>query len=380
MVRNTNGSGFSLKDELFNAKKVAYLSTLLSAADEQFDTVGFEKAVNKELSQLELKARIMHIATCLEKFLPANYEQAIKVILKALPPPLDPHKTDNDFGSFIFAPFGEYVVRNGLSDKYLNLSLVALRELTKRFSMEFYIRPFIDAYQVETLKELRLWMTDEHYHVRRLVSEGTRARLPWAGRISIDPLAPLEFLEVLHTDAARYVTRSVANHLNDITKIDPDIVVTTLKRWQHDKKQGEKELAWITRHALRTSVKAGHQASLKLLGYQPNPRISVSQIELKQSVVQVGEAVVFSFLITADCPENLLIDYVVDFVKANGTTQPKVHKITTVHVLAGETLKYTKRHHFRAGATTLSFYPGRHTVTLQINGRRYTSADFELQV
>ena len=229
MTRAQNNSGFSLKDQLFNRGKVRYLSELLSAAAPQFDDRGFVKTTMKGFKQLELKERIVQIAATLEKFLAPDYRTAVKHIVSALPPPLDPKKNDDDFGDFIFAPFGEYVVRNGLEKKYLKTSLRTIKELTKRFSMEDAIRSFINAHTSETLAVLDKWATDTNYHVRRLVSEGTRPLLPWSKRLSIEVTTPLPLLDKLHADSTRYVTRSVANHLNDIAKSNPKVVLETLE-------------------------------------------------------------------------------------------------------------------------------------------------------
>ncbi|MBK9613686.1 hypothetical protein [Candidatus Amarobacter glycogenicus] len=66
-------------------------------------------------------------------------------------------------------------------------------------------------------------------------------------------------------DPAETVRRSVANHLNDITKDNPDLVLHTLQRWNDG--QPSVETVWITRHALRSLVKAGHPEALALQGF-----------------------------------------------------------------------------------------------------------------
>ena len=73
-----------------------------------------------------------------------------------------------------------------------------------------------------------LWTGHDSYHVRRLVSEGTRPRLPWGIGLTSDPARPLPLLDRLYGDRARFVTRSVANHLNDIGKKTPDAVIDRL--------------------------------------------------------------------------------------------------------------------------------------------------------
>ena len=378
MARNTNGEGFSLKDELFNKHKISYLGELFAATEPTFKAEQFEKAVMATLPSLGLKERIVHIATALEEQLDDDFRVAAKQLAAALPPPLDPTKTDDDFGDFIFAPLGEYVVRNGLSKKHLKTSLKTLQAITQRFSMEDAIRYFINEYPKETLRELEQWTSHKNYHVRRLVSEGTRALLPWSGRLTIDPLEPLPFLDTLHADPTRYVTRSVANHLNDITKSDPKVVIDLLKKWKKEKKQFEKELDWMTRHALRTLLKQGNQEALALLGYSKRPAISVSPVTLTKDVIRTGESVAFEFSIRSEQDVRLMVDYAIDFVKANGKTKLKVHKLKNLSLQAGEEVVLSKTHLFKKNATTLTYHSGTHNLVIQINGKQYQPVSFEL--
>lgn len=378
MANKKRGTGFSLKDHLFNEDRVQYLAELFRTADDRFDAARFARDTMKQLSQLELKARIVHIAAKLECYLATDYKIATRQICDALPPPLDPTRSDDDFGDFIFAPLGEFVVRNGLAKKHLRISLKTLKELTKRFSMEDAIRAFINSYPDETLAELKKWTGDKNYHVRRLVSEGTRPMLPWSKRLSIDCTTPLPLLDELHADATRYVTRSVSNHLNDIAKTSPTLVLERLQRWRQDGRQDPVELNWMSRHALRTLVKQGDSEALQFLGFHPKPRIKVSQFNLESTRIQPGDAVEFSFVLTALRAESLMIDYIIDFVKANGTTAPKVHKIKQLNMQKGQSATVKKRHPLRAGATTFTLYPGTHHVTLQINGKAFDTRSFEL--
>lgn len=378
MAKQTQTSGFSLKDQLFNKERVQYLANQFGQSDPQFDVTGFVRTTMSRLTDLELKERIVHIAETLERYLAPEYPTAAKQITKALPPPLDPTKTDDDFGDFIFAPLGEYVVRNGLSKKHVPLSLRTLKQVTMRFSMEDAIRAFINEHSDATLGQLEKWSTDKNYHVRRLVSEGTRPKLPWSKRLTIEVTAPMALLDTLHSDNTRYVTRSVSNHLNDIAKSHPDLVIKTLKSWHKQGDQDEREMQWMTSHALRTLVKQGHTDALRLLGYRPNPKIQVQGFELKLTKLKPGDSIDLSFELTADRDEALMIDYVIDFVKANGTLSPKVHKLKKLKLKKGESATVTQRHTLRANATTYTLYPGTHHVTLQINGKAFGKLDFEL--
>ena len=378
MVRNENGKGFSLKDHLFNRKKVAYLGNLFAQADVTFDANLFEKEVMKDMMQLALKQRIVCIAQSLETQLPKEFTKASQIIIKALPQPLSQDKTDDDFGDFIFAPLGEYVVRNGLSKKYLKTSLKTLQQITQRFSMEDSIRYFINTFEKETLDELKKWTAHNNYHVRRLVSEGTRPLLPWSGRVSMNIEDALPFLNDLYGDTTRYVTRSVANHMNDIAKKNPKLVIDTLKKWKKEGRQEAHEMNWIITHSMRTLVKQGNTDALKLLGYKQYPDITVSRIAVNRDTVAVGGVLEFSCEIAARGDEELMIDYVIDFVKKNGSTAPKVFKIKKLSVEKGQTYTITKKHRFVKDATTFTFYPGKHTITLQINGKQYPGCDFTI--
>lgn len=380
MPKQPDDQRFSLKDHLFNRERIDYLGELFFASDNIFDRSGFVRDCSRSLANLELKQRITHIACVLENYLSSDFRLAAKQITRALPPALDSTLSDGDFGDFIFAPLGEYVVRNGLEKKYLRLSLATLKSLTQRFSMEDAIRAFINAYPTETLDELTRWSTHRNYHVRRLVSEGTRAMLPWSRRLSLDVRTPLPLLDALHADRTRYVTRSVANHLNDISKTQPSLVLDTLRRWKKMKKQSPAELQWMSKHALRTLVKRGDPHALEFLGFAEDPQISLTDFALRSNKICAGEAIEFSVTLSASRDSNLLVDYVIDFVKARGGMAPKVYKWKQVQLREGESLTIQKRHILRAQATTYTLYPGLHRLTLQINGKPAGTQSFDLSI
>lgn len=366
---------FSLKDHLFNERKVAYLADLLTTSIPGFARSEFEDAVMADLAGLELKARVDHIATVLESHLDDSFEVAAKQIERALPRPLDPTKTDDDFGDFILAPLGTYVERHGLD--HFEISMRLIRELTMRFSMEGPIRAFINSAPTETLAVMREWVTDDNYHVRRLVSEGTRPLLPWAPRIDLQVATPLPLLDTLHADGTRYVTRSVANHLNDVSKIEPSLVIETLGKWRRSQMQEPAELGWMTKHALRTLVKRGDSASLNLLGYSTSPGATV-EITGKPTAVVAGGALEFAITLNPSRDEPLLIDYAIGFVKKDGSTKPKVFKLRQLEVAAGAEVTIRKRHPLRSDATTYRLYAGTHELTIMVNGVAMASASFEL--
>lgn len=369
---------FSLKDHLFNEVKVKKLAKDIKAVYPAFKDKEFVRVVVVEFPQLELMQRIAHISAMLRQYLPEDYLDALKVLVASLPPPCDPAKSDDDFGEFIYAPYGHFVSEYGCEKQYLKESLAAIKEITQRFSCEWAIRNYLNTFPKETLAELKKWTKDSHYHVRRLCSEGTRPNLPWAKKVTIAHVETLPLLEQLYTDKTRYVTRSVANHLNDIAKIEPALVVETLKRWQESGKQAETEMVFITKHSLRTLIKQGNKAALALLGHG-STKVSLESFTIDTPNVKVGEALQFSFSLTSTdkTQQDFIVDYIVHFKKANGTHAPKVHKLKMIRLAPGEQVTLIKKHPLRA-MTTRTLYPGEHMVTVQVNGKVFDTHSFVL--
>lgn len=367
-------SGFSLKDQLFNREKVRYLAGLFSATEAGFDAEAFEGEVMAALQALELKQRITLIAEVLAGHLPEALPEAAPIVLKALPPPLDPGKTDDDFGDFIFAPLGEYAAARGL-EAHRDLALDMLEEITQRFSMEWAIRPFLNRWPAEVLARMEGWAGHPSYHVRRLVSEGTRPRLPWGEAVGLQLADPLPLLDRLHGDGTRYVTRSVANHLNDIAKKDPDLVMDRLQGWRAAGQQDRKELDWMTSHALRGLVKAGHPRAMAMLGYDPD--LALEAFVTVPEAVRIGEALDLSCRLEGAAGAPVLVDYVLHFQRPGGKASAKVFKLKQARITGG-TLELGKKHKLKGDATTFKLVPGTHRVELMVNGKVRAEAAFEL--
>ena len=370
-------SSFSLKDQLFNSEKVKYLGTLISQEFPNFAQKKFHHDVVTALSNLELKERIAHITTCLHKYLPDHYQNALAIILRSMPPELDPNKTDNDFGDFIFAPLSLFVATYGCTAEHLHISLSALKEITKRFSAEDAIRYFINAFPDKTFTFLLHCADDDNYHVRRLASEGTRPKLPWSQKLIIDYQKPLPILEALYADHTRYVTRSVANHLNDISKIDPNLVINTLQRWRTSQRQTVQEMEFITKHALRTLIKQGNQDALTLLGFGGKADITVTNFSTKTPKVKLGDAFEFSLDIRSNKTQKLVVDYLMQFASDGKKNSQKVFKVKQLDLKEGEVITLKKRHPMRL-MTTRRLLLGEHQIFLQVNGQIIDSLTFEL--
>jgi 3-methyladenine DNA glycosylase AlkC len=357
-----------LKDQLFNRGKVAQIAAELSGAQRTFDASAFETQVMSRLPELELKQRIAWIADCLEASLPDDYRRAVNVVLRSLPAPCDPALSDGDFGDFIYAPYAEYVARHGCTREDLTFSLTALRELTTRFSVEDAIRTFINAFPDETLMTLIEWTTDHHYHVRRLCSEGTRPKLPWARRLTTAVGYAVPLLDRLYCDPTRFVTRSVANHINDISKLDPDLAIDTLRRWRDSGRQEVREMDYVVRHATRSLIKQGNPLAMELLGVPARPAVTFAALNVPEQV-HLGSVLEFSFTVRAQEDTDVIADYVLHYQGKNGRlTGRKVYKLKRFALAKGEQATLTKRHLLRADMTTRQVRPGRHELEIQLNG------------
>lgn len=363
------GTAFSLRDHLFNERTLGQLAAEYAAGLPGFPAGAFLDRVLPGLAERALLDRIDWIADCLEPHLAPDFPAMADQIEAAMPPPLDPTLRDDDFGQFIHAVPGVLAVRHGLSEAHLPRALDLLEAATQRFSMEYAIRPFLDAFPGPVMARLQDWTRHPNYHVRRLVSEGTRPTLPWARRIDADPMHMLPLLDALHADAARYVTRSVANHLNDVAKIDPGPVLVLLADWRRAGRQAPAELDWMTRHALRTLVKQGHPGAMAALGYAPDAPVEVLAFGVEPSSPRIGDSVRIGADLTAPGDCRVIIDYVVWFRRPGGRETAKVHKLKTATLRAGETLRVGKGHRFKGDATTYSLVPGPHRVALQVNGQ-----------
>lgn len=369
---------FSLKDHLFNEVKVKKLGCEIKQAFPDFDENSFVKYNMTRFPDLELKERITCIASGLKLHLTDDFIESTSIILKALPLPLDENAGDNDFGDFIYAPYGEYVANYGCNEEHLTFSLNALKEITKRFSVEYAIRNFINKFPEQTIKTIYSWTSDKNYHVRRLCSEGTRPKLPWGQKIAVNSQQTINILNKLFSDSTRFVTRSVANHLNDYSKSDPDLIIHTIKEWTKSKKQTDSEMQFITKHAFRNLVKDGNASALAMLGFSNPEGISLSNL-VAPSHVKIGETLTFSFELHSTKEKKAVIDYTVYFQNKSGQmNSKKVHKLITVDLISDNTVNISKNHPFRANMTTRILYPGLHSIEIQINGEVKERFQFEL--
>ncbi|MCA9581883.1 MAG: DNA alkylation repair protein [Myxococcales bacterium] len=336
----------------------------------------FRNAI-RGLETMELKARVHHVAGTLRKYLPQDVPAAMAVLVKA-GENWDPGEKSAT-GGFAAWPVIEWVGEYGID--HFDMAMESLRKLTGLFTAEFAIRGFIEKYPTRSMRLLKKWTHDSDDHVRRLVSEGTRPRLPWGRRLRAfqeDPRPVLGLLELLKDDPAEYVRRSVANNLNDIAKDHPETVLETCRRWA---KGASDERMWVIKRATRTMVKEGHPGALAILGFHPEARISVQSLSLRPSTLTVGQDLQMSFGLRSRStrPQALVIDFAIHHVKASGARSRKVFKLKTLILNPGEGLTITKTHKVRK-ISTRTYYPGLHGFEILINGRSRAEAEFRLKV
>jgi 3-methyladenine DNA glycosylase AlkC len=348
-----------------------------------FDEKAFIQDTTEGLEPLELKARCLHIVEALEQHLPDDFEKAAYVLEASLIPesPDRPFDSDQDLQDglkgWIIMALQEYVGRNGTG--HFDVSLHLLKAMTIRLTSEFGIRYFLEADQSRTLKQMQIWTKDPNEHVRRLVSEGTRPRLPWGRQLKRfieDPSPIIPLLECLKDDPSEYVRRSVANNLNDIAKDHPSVVLMIAKSWIRD---ATPERTKLIRHALRTLFKAGDPDALELFGYN-NPKLCVSGFTAQPKSVTLGRHCMLDLeiLSTGGKQQSLMIDYKVHLQKAKGTSA-KVFKWTTVEIHPGQRLSLSKKHPF-VPVTTRKYYPGIHQFEVLINGHSIANDKVELSI
>lgn len=353
--------------EIFDAARFRRTAADLAAVYPGFDADRFLALALPDLEPLSLMQRLRRMTECLHATLPADYPQAL-AILRALAPRID-HR-------FVTLVLPDYVGLHGRHD--FDASMDALAFFTRFGSAEFAVREFLRLDLSRALAVMETWSRDPDEHVRRLASEGCRPRLPWSFRLDAlvanpDPVAPI--LENLRGDPSLYVRKSVANHLNDITKDHPAWVLDRLATWPLD----AAPTAWIARHALRTLIKKGDPRALAVIGAGEPARVRVNAFTVTPASIRLGDRITLRLALTslAECPQRLVIDYRLHYVKRSGATSGKVFKWKEVALPASASLRFERSQVIR-DFTTRTHNPGRHKIELLVNGVPLASTAFDL--
>lgn len=335
-----------------------------------FDSAHFAETAKATLQDLELKERINLVADTICTSLDLDYVDALAVVVEV---------SKGGLSEWAAWPLCSFVERHGLA--HPDESLAAMEHLTQAWSCEFAIRPYLEDHLELARKYLEVWTSSPNELVRRLPSEGTRPLLPWGPKVAAlteDPSIGIDLISALRHDESETVRRSVANHLNDVAKAHPQLVVDTLTSWSTDSEAIDPKLV---RHALRTLVKKGYPGALSLLGFTTNPQIDVSLFTCSPGTISLGESIELGTVLTStdDADQLLVVDFVVHHVTARGTTSAKVFKWKTVTLKPGRSATLSKRRTIK-NASTRTYHAGLHRVDLQVAGHVVATTSFSLEL
>ena len=358
----------------FDMDAAKMMASQMVAVHNDFNSKRFIARATYEIHSLEFNDRVMQFAEALNDALPKSVPQSLKIITSSLPEPLPDCEAVTD--GWLQWPVGQYIASYCVD--HPTAAWPAMVALTQRFSSEFAVRPFLENDPEWVLGELKKLTSHKSPHVRRWCSEGCRPCLPWGKKLPEILHAPeqiIEILEDLKDDPELYVRKSVANNLNDFSRENPQFVLHTCRRWMRGADDNRR---WLINHALRSLIKQGNPDALSLLGYGA-PRNLVSKLKLTPKKLLMGESLCFSLNLSNQSHKkcNLLIDFAVAYVKKNGKTSNKIFKWTTLNLKKGETRTLSKNMAFKSNSIR-TLYPGKHEVSIMINGHILSTASFVL--
>lgn len=361
-------------EKLIGAQTANELADAIRAESPKQKLPALESAAG-QLEGLPLRQRSDLLRDALLVDIGQDYQALASIIRKAA-------AGDESFKGWMMWPVTSAVAESAVADgedEALDDALQLLRELTPRLSSEFAIRSLLRKDLDRALETIiGAWLVNSDEHVRRLASEGTRPYLPWAVRVPgilQNPECTVPILDALYRDDSEYVRRSVANHLNDLSRDHSELVVEIAGRWMSDPDVNTQK---VVSHGLRTLIKKGNPAALELMGFSA-ANISATDLKLDKSVVVIGDAITFSAELTnaGESEANLAIDYVVHHRKANRKTTGKVFKLAVRKIAPDAETVVEKKHSFRV-ISTRRYYPGIHAIELMANGVSVGQAEFEL--
>ena len=343
----------------------------------QLDIDGEEYAawVASRVEGLEISDRVTVFAQGLRERLVGDYAGVVGGIVDKLGPELA--EGEGYFNhAFHLWPVSRFIELYGVDEP--GVSLDAIEALTRAFTGEWAVRPYLERYPERTLARVHGWAGSDSHNVRRLASEGIRPRLPWAKvhtPFVEDPSPIIPVLDRLYDDASLFVRKSVANNLNDIGRTHPELALATAARWVDS---GAPHAAWVVERGLRGLIKRGHSEALELVGFSTPTALTTTRPEFPRTVA-IGEKATLSTTLTnaSDAAANVLAEYRVHFLKKNGARKPSVFRLGKFTLEPGETRVVTKTHPFRV-TSTRTYYPGTQALSVVINGREGELVDFEL--
>ncbi len=366
-----------LLKNIYNEKFFDQYTLALSKVISGFDQYSFISQVKAPTwNDMELKQRMNHLMKETSHILPEAFKSKMEVISQLIDILNDQGvKTQNLEYIFIADLITEFGLEN------LDEAIGAFEIVTKFTSCEFAVRKFVIKYPDQMMRQMLIWSEHENENVRRFATEGCRPLLPWGARLhglvkNPDPAIPI--LQNLKNDPSLYVRKSVANHLNDISKNQPDLALQIFKEWQNDRSE---RTNWIIRHGARTLLKQGHPAALALFGTSSDTPFLLFHWEINKNEVVQGDEISLFFSLKNECAQNasFRIEYVIYFVKSNSTLSKKIFQVAEKSLLAGETITISKKHKFM-DLTTRKHYAGVHKVGIVINGNESELKEVFLQL
>jgi 3-methyladenine DNA glycosylase AlkC len=352
---------------MFNKMFYEQFALEFNKAYKHFHPDKFVKDVTQNLSELSLNQRLRATSLVLKNHLPANYKKSIDILVDVIP------NLKTGYTTLVFPDFvGLYGHDN------FDISMEALKYFTSYGSSEFAIREYLKRDFDKTINVMEQWAIDKNHHVRRLASEGSRPRLPWSFKLDEVikmPSKTLSILEMLKTDEELYVKKSVANHLNDISKDNAEWMLKLLTQWNSD----NPHTLWIKKHASRSLIKKGNMVSLSLFDFEKNAKVKLEKFKLLNPTIKLGEALQFELDIISqkNKSQKLAIDFKIHYVKKNGELSPKVFKLKELDLPANDRANIIKKQLFR-NFTTRKHYSGKHFIEIIVNGNSVVKTSFQL--
>ena len=365
-----------LLKHIYNASFFDTYSDALQEVIPSFDKITFMTSfTTPHWESLELKQRMAYLAHITDKLLPDVYIDKISSIFQLIATLRKRGVRDQNL-EYIF--LADIIAEHGLDD--LKTSIFAIEYITQFVSFEFAGRAFIIRYPKEMMHQMIRWASHTNEYVRRYASEGCRPRLPWGLQLKIlidDPKPALPILEQLINDPSLYVRKSVANHLNDISKDHPELITDFIKKWKGTSDHTD----WILRQAARTLLKKGDTTILHIFGTPRHTPFQLEGFQLYQSQITTNDKLTFSFLLTNQNDQDALfrIEYIIWYIKSGGHHIKKIFKIAERSMSPQQTQKFIKQHRFQ-DLTTRRHYSGLHKISIVINGNESTPLNFELKM
>jgi 3-methyladenine DNA glycosylase AlkC len=368
----------TVSDQTVNSATRKFLRNLTEDFQQvypELDAPGFlHDTFDGRWQKMPVDDRLKYLSASLHKSLPHDFRVAASILAELMPYLHEKH--DNAFWAYMFIP--DYMVRYGMDD--FETSVTAFEKITQYTSCEFAVRPFIVNFPQRMMAQMLTWSGHEHHNVRRLASEGCRPRLPLAPALPAlkkEPQPIIPILDRMKDDQSEFVRRSVANNLNDISKDNPSVVIDLARSW----KGVTKNTDWVIKHGCRTMLKQGDSEVMRIFGFGAVDQIMVRRFGVVDATVCLGDSLEFDFELenTDSSDARVRIEYGIHYRKANGTLSRKVFKISERTLPANSTVSINRKQSFKP-MTTRKLHPGRHELSLILNGREMEKIGFELVI